>query len=85
MGAGRVEITASGSREHPLTNEDDGMLSAIVNISEKNGYVKATIQPTANAKLEKVDSSKHPKKLIIPQIVNDICSTLYNVIKGIIN
>lgn len=85
MGAGRVEITASGSREHPLTNEDDGMLSAIVNISERNGYVKATIQPTANAKLEKVDSSKHPRKLIVPQIVNDICSTLYRAIKDIIN
>lgn len=85
MGAGRVEIIATGSRDHPLNNEEDGMLPAIVDISERNGYVKATIQPTANAKLEKVDSSKHPRKLVVPQIINDVCSTLYNAIKGIIN
>lgn len=85
MEPSRFNITATGSREHPLINEEDGMLQAIVNLSEHNGSVKATIQPTANSKLEKVDSSEHPRILVIPQIVNDVCSTIYNAIRGIFN
>lgn len=84
MGASRIEITATGSKEYPLNSEDDGMLQSIVNLSEQNGYVQATIQSTENAKLEKIDSSEHPRKLVIPQIVNNVCSTIYNMIRGII-
>lgn len=76
MGGGRFEFTATGSKEHPLNNEEDGMLPAIVNLSEQNGYVRATIQSTANSKLEKIDSSEHPRRLVLPRIVDDICSTL---------
>lgn len=53
MGAGRVEFIAKGSQEHPLNKNEDGMLQAIVNISERNGFVKATIQQTENSGLEK--------------------------------
>lgn len=76
MGASRIEFTATGSKEYPLNSEDDGMLQSIVNLSEQNGYVQATIQSTENAKLEKIDSSEHPRKLVVPQIVNDVCSTI---------
>lgn len=85
MGASRVEFIATGSKEHPLNNEDDGMLQSVVNLSEQNGYVQATIQSTENAKFEKIDSSEHPRKLIVPQIVNDVCSTICNAIRGIIH
>jgi len=85
MEPSRFNITATGSREHPLINEEDGMLQAIVNLSERNGSVKATIQLTANSKLEKIDSSDHPRILRVSQIVNDVCSTIYNEIKGIFN
>ena len=85
MGASRIEFTATGSKEHPLNSEDDGMLQSIVNLSEENGYVQATIQSTENAKLEKIDSSEHPRKLVVPQIVNDVCSTIYNTIRSIIH
>ena len=85
MGASRIEFTATGSKEYPLIRENDGMLQSLVNISEKNGYVQATIQATKDAKLEKVDSSEHPRKLVVPQIVNDICSTIYNAIRGMIH
>ncbi|MBO5380689.1 MAG: DUF4747 family protein [Bacteroides sp.] len=84
MGASRIEFTATGSKEYPLNRNNDGMLQSLVNISERNGYVQATIQATQNTKFEKVDSSEHPRKLVIPQIVNDICSTIYNAIRGII-
>ena len=85
MGASRIEFTATGSKEHPLNSEDDGMLQSIVNLSEQNGYVQATIQSTEEARLEKIDSSEHPRKLVVPQIVNDVCSTIYNTIRGIIH
>lgn len=67
MGASRIEFTATGSKGHPLNSEDDGMLQSLVNLSEENGYVQATIQSTENAKLEKIDSSEHPRKLVVPQ------------------
>lgn len=85
MGASRIEIVATGSKEHPLNSENDGLLQSLVNLSEDNGYVQATIQPTENAKLEKNDSSLHPRKLVVTQIVNDVCSTIYNTIRGIIH
>ena len=85
MGAGRVEFIAKGSQEHPLNKDEDGMLQAIVNISEQNGFVKATIQQEENSGLEKIDSSEHPRKLIIPQIINDIRTTIYNTIRTIIH
>ena len=80
MGAGRIEFTATGSKDHPLNKEDDGMLKAIVNISEHNGYVKATIQETENGNMKPIDSSEHPRKLVIPQIIDSISSTIYNAI-----
>ncbi|MFV0270253.1 MAG: DUF4747 family protein [Macellibacteroides fermentans] len=80
MDPNRINITAKGSREHPLINEEDGMLQAIVNLSEHNGNIKATIQPRANSKVEKIDSNEHPRILVIPQIVNDVCSTIYNTL-----
>lgn len=85
MGASRIEVIATGSKEYPLNSENDGMLQSLVNISEENGYVQATIQATENTKLEKVDSSEHPRKLVVPQIVNDVCSTIYNAIRSIIH
>ena len=85
MGASRIEFTATGSKDHPLNSEYDGILQSVVNLSEQNGYVQATIQSTENAKFEKIDSSEHPRKLVVPQIVNDICSTIYNTIRSIIH
>ena len=85
MGASRIEFTATGSKDHPLNSEYDGMLQSVVNLSEQNGYVQATIQSTENAKFETIDSSEHPRNLVVPQIVNDICSTIYNTIRSIIH
>lgn len=83
MGAGRVEFIAAGSEEHPLNAEEDGILQGILNLSERNGYVRATIKSTTNAKLKKIDSSEHPRKLVIPQIINGFCSTIYNTLRGL--
>ena len=81
----RFNVTAAGSQERPLINEEDGMLRAIVNLSEHNGSIKATIQSTTNSKPEKIDSSEHPRVLVIPRIINDFCSTIHDELKRIFN
>ena len=83
MAANRIEIIASGSKENPLNNEEDGLFQAILNLSEQNGYVKATILPSENGKIEKIDSSAHPRRLVVPQIINDVRSTIYNAIRNL--
>jgi len=83
MEASRIEFTAKGSKEHPLKSEEDGIIKSLVSLSEENGYIQATIQETENARFEKIDSSDHPCKIEIPQIVEDICSTVYNAIRSI--
>lgn len=76
-------VIAKGSKDHPLINEADGMLQSIVNLSEREGTIKATIQSTEGSKLEKIDCKDHPRVLVVPQIINDIYSTLYNTIRTI--
>lgn len=83
MDPNKFTIVAKGSREHPLINENDGMLSAIVNMAERDGNITATIQPTEGSKLEKIDSKLHPRVLIIPQIINDVSSTIYNTLRAL--
>lgn len=74
-------VVAKGSKNHPLINEEDGMLPSIIDMSERDGNVKATIQSTEGSKLENVDSKDHPRKLIIPQIINEVSSTIYDTIR----
>ena len=77
MGTDTLSIIATGTSEHPLVKKEDGLLEALVNMAEQDGSVKATIQSTENSRLENIDSSEHPRVIVIPQIVNDICSTIY--------
>jgi hypothetical protein len=81
MDPNKFTIVAKGAKEHPLINEDDGILSAIVNMAERDGNITATIQRTEGSKLEKIDSKNHPRVLIIPQIINDVSSTIYNTLR----
>lgn len=85
MGGSRFEFTATGSKDNPLNSDNDGMLRTIVNLSEQNGYVQATIQSTENSSLEKIDSSDHLRKLVVSQIINDMCSTLYSAVRNIVH
>lgn len=77
------DIKISGTQEHPLcSDEEDGLVQSIINISESNGRVKAVIQREENTKLEVIDTEDHPFILKIPQIINNICLTLYNELRS---
>ena len=83
-GAKRFDVIATGTKDNPLNNSDeDGLIASIVDLSEQNGTVKATIKSTENSKPEIIDSSKHPKVLTIRQIVNGTCATIYNELKSL--
>lgn len=81
MEADKFSMIAQGTSEHPLIDEEDGMIQAVVNLAEQNGTVKATIQETENAKLENIDSNEHPRTIVVRQIINNIYSTLYNELR----
>lgn len=76
----RFSLAAVGTEENPLIINDDGIIEAATRLAEENGSVKATIVESEGGKRERVDSKDYPRILIIPQIVNGICSTVYHAI-----
>lgn len=83
MNPSQFEIVAKGTKDNPLVNEEDGMINAIVDAAERDGNIIATIMPTEGAKLVRIDSREHPRKLRIPQIVHSIGASLYNAMINI--
>lgn len=76
------DVKIGGTQEHPLNCEEDGLVRSIINISESNGNVKAVIQRGENTSIEVIDTEDHPFVLKIPQIINNIYSTLYNELRA---
>ena len=81
MNPSSVDIVLQGSEERPLNRENDGLVQAIVNISEENGSVQATIQNGTHLGRERINTEEHPLVLQVRQIINDVCSTIYNVLR----
>lgn len=80
MNPSSVDIALQGSEDRPLNRDDDGLVRAIVDISEENGSVQATIQNGSRISRERIDTEDHPLVLQVLQIVNDVCSTIYNIL-----
>jgi len=77
-----AEITLQGSTDHPLSRETDGMVDAILNISEQNGTVEAIVQNgESHLSQEKIITSEHPFIMRLSQIIGSVCTTLYNELK----
>lgn len=65
MNPKKFHISAVGSDEHPLLCEDDGLLPAIINMSERNGDVKASVIEAEGGKLSIIDTKNYPETFII--------------------
>lgn len=76
----KFSLAAVGTEENPLVINDDGIIEAATRLAEENGSVKATIVESEGGRRERVDSKDHPRIMVIPQIVNGICSTVYHAI-----
>lgn len=76
----KFSMAAAGTKENPLVINDDGIIETATRLAEENGSVKATIVESEGGRRERVDSKDHPRILVIPQIVNGICSTVYHAI-----
>ena len=61
--ASRMRMTFEGTREQPLQAEDDGMIAAIVGISESNGCVEARVRETENANISTIKTKDYPLKM----------------------
>lgn len=81
LGGNKLEVNAYGSKDNPLQKEPDGLLQTLVDMSEENGTVEATIQETENSGLQKIDTSKHPLVLSVLHSPGEIVSTIYNELK----
>lgn len=78
----RTMVSLRGSKEHPLVVEEDGLLEAVVKISESNGTVKAHVKQTKDSKVETIDTKHYPMVLAISADDHeDINKYLYNELK----
>ncbi len=69
-------IKMQGTQEKPLQNEADGLIEAIVSLSEQNGEVKATI--VENNKPVVVNTKLYPARLRIVSAAIDLYHNLRN-------
>lgn len=77
-----VSIELQGTEDRPLNRNSDGLVQALVDISEENGNLQATIQNGSYIGREHIDTNDHPLVLQVHQIINDVCSTMYNVLRS---
>lgn len=75
-----LDITLQGSENNPLQQAEDGLVNALVNMSEENGSIQAVIQNGSAISREVIDSKYHPMIFQVPQIIGDIVSTMYNAV-----
>ena len=77
--ADEVSISLQGSTNNPLQAGEDSLVEAIVNQARTgNGTVDATVKMSENSPLTHIDSSDHPRILMIEQYIRNIGYTLYN-------
>ena len=82
MNPDKFVLSAVGTEDNPLVRDEDGIIDVSAKLAEENGSVKATIVEREGGKKVKIDSKEHPRIIAIPEIVNGICSTLYNMLKS---
>lgn len=63
--ASRTKMTFVGSKDQPLGTEEDGMIAAVVGISESNGSVIARVKETQNSKVTTIKTQDYPLKLSV--------------------
>ena len=80
-----VNIELQGTEVRPLNRNSDGLVQALVDISEENGNLQATIQNGSHLGREHIDTNDHPLVLQVHQIINDVFSTMYNVLRSRFN
>lgn len=75
-------MSAVGTKDNPLVKDDDGIIHTVTRLAEENGSLKATVIENEGGGRVKIDSKDHPRILAIPEIINGICSTIYNALKS---
>lgn len=76
-----MDIKLQGTKDNPLDKKEDSLAAAIVNLSEKNGSVKATIHQTENSKCEVINTASHPRIVQIRHETGKLCDTVCNYLR----
>lgn len=72
----KCNIKMQGTKEKPLQNVQNGLIRAIVSLSEQNGEVKATIVENNIPVI--VNTNQHPARLRIASTAIELCRNLRN-------
>lgn len=82
VNACRTKISFEGSRHQPLQSGTDGMLEAVVGISESNGTVVAKIRETARGNVQIINTKDYPLNLEVNTTNReDVNTDVYNELK----
>lgn len=76
MNADKLKIIATGTKESPLFRGNDGLVDAIINMSEHNGQIKAVIMENDSSPIEFIDTNSHPFILMTEQVYGDFANTI---------
>lgn len=79
--AGRVQMKMNGSKDCPLVADKDGIIQTVAEMSEENGNFTASVIERGEKKVTKIASKDYPRIVTIPQIIDNIASTVYNYIR----
>lgn len=82
VNAQRTKILFEGSKYQPLQSGEDGMLEAVVGISENNGSVVAKVRETVNSRVQVINTDKYPLNMEVNTINReDVNTDVYNELK----
>lgn len=82
MNPSNFELKAENKNGLSYSNDDDGLLNTIVNLSEHNGSIKARIKDQEDSKYETINTNHHPAEYQIVCRGRELLSYLYNFLIG---
>lgn len=72
-----VKIKMEGTVDDPLQKEEDGIIEAVVNMSQSNGTMVACVQENENGKPIKIDTKDYPMRIKIRDKEKNYLNKIY--------
>jgi hypothetical protein len=83
MNPGSFEIKAENKNDLPLNHQEDGLIDAMINLSECNGVVKARIKETEDSKYVVINTNDYPAEYEIICYQRELWSYIRNFLINI--
>ena len=83
MNPSSFEVKAENKDGLPLNHQEDGLIDAMINLSECNGFVKAKIKETEDSKFVTINTNDYPAEYEIrcyqKDLLSYVCQLLINL------